>query len=463
MKVLFYNWTPFNTPSIGGGVAVYIKNLLCWLSEHKDKYNVEVSFLSSGYFYDNTDRPYIRVEKEWKNVKMYTLINSSVIAPLSAAATQLNQIDDDTMSKRLFSEFIKKYGPFDVIHFHSIEGLSTNVFELKKDYPNTRFIYSVHDYGLVCPNVKLWSIKNRNCYSNWSERDCGVCMRKYASYSLKWIKDMRPVKCGEKEKTPAVGVRFIHSLIRFYRQKFSYRFSNECVSGLRARNIDLINKYADAVLCVSKRVKDIMEFYGIKSEIVHVNYIGTRVAERVDYSLRTNPNSDMFTLLYMGYASVNKGFFDYLDTLEKLPSEECKCINLKFASKIDNKFILDRLEKLKTKYNSLTLYNGYTHEDFANIMKDVNLGIVPPLWEDNLPQVTIEMISNGIPVLTSSHGGAHELNAHPDFMFIDGELGQKIINIIHNRNLLGKYWTYAQKLTTMDEHVYNLMKIYKPI
>ena len=50
-------------------------------------------------------------------------------------------------------------------------------------------------------------------------------------------------------------------------------------------------------------------------------------------------------------------------------------------------------------------------------MEDVNLGIVPPLWEDNLPQVAIEMISNGIPVLTSMNGGAKELNSHVMFRF----------------------------------------------
>ena len=95
-------------------------------------------------------------------------------------------------------------------------------------------------------------------------------------------------------------------------------------------------------------------------------------------------------------------------------------------------------------------------------MEDVNLGIVPPLWEDNLPQVAIEMISNGIPVLTSMNGGAKELNSHVMFRFhTEKDLLEKIKKINSNRYLLTEYWDYAYKLTSMDVHIKNLIKIYK--
>ena len=95
-------------------------------------------------------------------------------------------------------------------------------------------------------------------------------------------------------------------------------------------------------------------------------------------------------------------------------------------------------------------------------MKDVNIAIVPPLWEDNLPQVAIELIANGIPVLTSSYGGAHELNSHSAFVFKDAnDLQNKLLNIKEHRELLVEYWKNVKPLTTMSQHINNLIRVYR--
>ena len=161
----------------------------------------------------------------------------------------------------------------------------------------------------------------------------------------------------------------------------------------------------------------------------------------------------------MGYAAVEKGFFDYLASVERIPEEEAKDINLVFASKIYNNDTINRIEALKLKFHNVKIFDGYKHADFPVIFDQVNMGICPPLWEDNLPQVAIEMIANGIPVLTSKNGGAQELNNHPDFKY-DDHLEINILHIMHNRNLLDSYWSYASILTTMEKHISNLKKIW---
>ena len=140
----------------------------------------------------------------------------------------------------------------------------------------------------------------------------------------------------------------------------------------------------------------------------------------------------------------------------------CGTFLLKFASRISDKSAYRRVLALKRKFKGVTFYNGYTHADFPKIMDGVSLGVVPPLWEDNLPQVALEMIANGIPVLASGNGGAHELNAHPMFKF-DGleDLKGKIAAISKDRSCLEDYWNFAVRLTTMEEHVGQLLDIYK--
>ena len=464
MKILYYNWAPFNTPGVGGGVAVYIRNIINHVANNGEKRDLQIFFLSSGWLYDKTKHTYIREEIKQGNVRCFSIINSPISAPHRFAISQLKDFFKENSLKSLFRNFIEENGTFDVIHFQSLEGLSLNILELKKDYPHTKFIYSIHDYGLFCPNVRLWTDKGSNCYKDIVKRDCSLCLRadetsrvwKLAIYlrsmgtdnlrdnsllsRFKWgvISHLSSI-CGRFQKKNRLG-----DYILFYK-----------------KNVEMINLYVDVVLCVSSRVCEIANYYGVDKEKLHVCYIGTKVAEHAQYSSLTNYESNFFTILYMGYATHEKGFFLLLDVLESMPKEFYSTTNIKLATKLDNKIVSERVERLKRKYNNVTVYNGYTHSDFPLIMKEVNLGIVPPQWEDNLPQVTIEMIANGVPVLTSNCGGAHELNNSPHFCFNDqADFMQKLLAIKNDRKLLEDYWRYSKKLTTMDMHIQELVGLY---
>ena len=98
-----------------------------------------------------------------------------------------------------------------------------------------------------------------------------------------------------------------------------------------------------------------------------------------------------------------------------------------------------------------------------DIYKNIDLGIVPVIWEDNLPQVAIEYVAYGVPILCSDLGGAQELSEAKEFVFKAGDINdfqEKITNIINNRDLLKKYFDKKKKLTTMEEHINSLMEFY---
>lgn len=241
----------------------------------------------------------------------------------------------------------------------------------------------------------------------------------------------------------------------------TYLASEKSFQEYRRYHIDVINRYSDAELCVSARVAEIIEAAGISPSKIVIDYIGTKVAEQANYECRTTPYNSSLTILFMGYGNIEKGIYCLLDAIGKIGETMGKHIVLKLASKINDDALQKRINSLRCRLKDIIVYNGYTHQDFPEIFGDVNLGVVPPLWEDNLPQVAIEMIANGIPVLASQNGGAHELNSHPSFAFNGtDDLKSKIIDIFNNRHLLEEYWSYSQKLTTMDTHINNLVKLY---
>lgn len=459
MKILIYNWAPLDL-NIGGGVAVYVKNILDYFSKAADNNHIDVVFLSAGYYYDNNKKTYVRKDKNYKGYSVYTIINSPVIAPNGFPGKLYSHILDDEVLVKVIRNFIKESGPYDAIHFNSLEGLSPQVLALKADFPGTIFVHSMHDYGVFCPRVQFWTKENENCVRNKDLHLCSKCMEDFQVLPVNILKRLRPSDCSNNRIS--LGLRL---LLKFLVKTKIMTFINPAqevtYKKYRKACIDNINNYVDKELVVSKRVGDIAKKYGVNPHIVKVSYIGTKVADTALGHNRNSPYSETLTLLYMGYMSKMKGFYYYLSILDELDDKVASKIDLKFATKISDDNAYKHILSLKSKFHDIVFFDGYTHTEFPKIMENVNLGIVPPLWEDNLPQVTMEMIANGIPVMTSNNGGAHELNTHPDFVFISKtDCINKINKIANDRNLLEDYWDYSVPLTTMEQHVEQLKDVY---
>src|SRR6185312_8503937 len=84
-------------------------------------------------------------------------------------------------------------------------------------------------------------------------------------------------------------------------------------------------------------------------------------------------------------------------------------LDLVFAAKAGDPFAYDAIKRMAHRFASVTFYDGYTHAQLPQILSGVDLAVVPVLWEDNLPQVAIECVAFGVPILTSNRGGAQEL------------------------------------------------------
>jgi glycosyltransferase involved in cell wall biosynthesis len=459
MKVLYYNYVPLGQKGVGGGIAVYLNNLFGYLIDHPE-FGIEPIYLSSGMIFERGGGMYIQRDKDWNGIENYVLVNSPIIASQIEATSSLNELINDRSIIEMFDKFLAEHAEINVVHFHSFEGITTQVLKLKEKYPKIKFIHSVHDYTVLCQNAKFWARWGENCLHSIKKGQCQKCLGYYQVIPREEVLARR-YNWPEIHKYNHIWMRIFKKLKLFYCESIK---TSSSFQTLREHNVAMINKYSDLELCVSNRVKQILEDAGVKSKKTITSYIGTKVAENCNYTNRTPIETPIFTILYMGYASAAKGFYFVMDAFEDMAMKYktlCKTISLRFASKISDPSLYSRIEALKKDFHSVEVYPGYTHSDFPVIMNNVNLGIVPPLWEDNLPQVAIEMIANGIPVLTSRNGGAQELNSHPCFRFNNqADFEEKIFKMLNDRSILTSYWQYCSKLTTMENHVKQLKKLY---
>lgn len=231
----------------------------------------------------------------------------------------------------------------------------------------------------------------------------------------------------------------------------------------REQNVQAINQYMDTVLCVSRRVQAIAQHMGVRPELTQVSYIGTAFAETQKMQSAYPYTGGILTLAYMGYMRHDKGFYFLLEALEQMPADLAGQLDIVIAARYDDMAAVQRLEALQGKFHAIRLYNGYTHAQIPEITRHVNLGLVPVLWEDNLPQVTIKFKAMGIPVLASDKGGASELSASTFFRFHSGDCAdfcRKIRAISQNGHLLDDYWNQQQPLVSMASHGQDLVRHY---
>ena len=467
LKILHYYWTQYNDmEKPGGGIRVYLENII-----GIQKQNDTVYMLNSGVDYDLKHECYIKEIADKNDVKQYSIINSPILAPSKCSFNNQKIYLEDKILADVLDDFLSKNGPFDVIHFHSLEGLSINVLHLKNKFPQTKFILSLHNYYIFCPQVNLWKNDMESCENYHCGKDCVSCVPNLPNSRLVKFSYMLStcLRCINLEKYSEIITRNLKLLYTKHKsrsivsEKQFDNINNTEFERFRTRNIEIINKYIDTVICVSKRVMQIAVNMGISKDKCQVAYIGTQFAENQITTIKYPIINGILRLLYMGYMRKDKGFYFFVEALENIPPKLAKKIEVVIAARFDDLVLVDRLKLLKKKFKNIILYNGYTHTDIPLITKGVNLGVVPVMWEDNLPQVAMEMKAMGIPILASDRGGASELTDSVLFKFKAGNTDDfinKIAQIIYKPQLLNLYYDKHFILQNNLEHCLILRKIY---
>ena len=460
-KILIYNWLPFDNPwHWGGGVTVYCTNLMAALLHCTD---AEIYFLSSGFAYDGSvTETYVRKigNPFGKRVHQYEIVNSPVPADQRTIYRNPLVALENANLKDVFAEFMTNHGSFDVIHFNNVEGLSLDVFDLKKDYPQTKFIYSIHNYVPICVNGSYYMRhKHCICHMGRTGEDCLACTRM----------DIRSELANEMFDRGKVG-HSADELISKERwlNSFGFKRLDQDVTAERIQDFaktatEKINNNCDVILAVSQRVYEIAAENGFDNDKLRVSYIGTKVAEhQLGHGLCKAEPGKGLKLVFLG-SDINfeeKGYGFLLETLAGLEEEYAGQISLVLTVKSPEHAEMKRMLK---NFRSVKIINGYTHADLPKIFEGAHLSVVPVLWEDNLPQIAIESVANGVPVLASTAGGAKELCDSELFQFTCADanaLRAKLVHFLKYPEDLELYWQHHHGLVTMKQHFKELEKIY---
>ncbi len=469
-RVLYVNWVDYLDPERrGGGVSIYQRNLMAELAKTPE---TEAVFLSSGISYDLRPGPprweQTRHGPDTDRARRFEIVNSGVMAPAHHSYGDPAQISHPA-TEATFFDFLRATGPYDAVHFNNLEGLPAPVLRLKETAPQTRVLFMLHNYYPICPQVNLWYQERRSCADFDGGRACMHCLPHRPDRRV--IRLANAVAYRLKCLGIAPGGRGFDPLFRWGMRLFrrlrpagmaAPADSAETASTFATRRrvmIDTLNAHCDAVLCVSDAVRALAIGYGIAPERARTCRIGTRESEAF---ARTAPRGPLpgpdgtLTLAYLGYMRRDKGFFFLLDALESLPAPLARRLRLVVAARRGEAEAMIRLAALGDRLAGLTHLDGYSHDGLDALLAGVDVGVVPVLWHDNLPQVAIEMHARHIPLLTSDMGGAQELGNCPEMVFAAGDTADfhaRIAALLAGRIDMDRYWEHARPPVTMAEHM----------
>jgi len=180
------------------------------------------------------------------------------------------------------------------------------------------------------------------------------------------------------------------------------------------------SKYVDRIVGISSFIlKQHLQsgyFGSIKKEVIY-NPIkpGFLKAKSINKPLKFG---------YIGTISKSKGAFFLMDVFSGLNNNQIKLLIYGNArDKKNEKVIKDKYEK------DNIYFCGF--EDPAIIFREIDVLIVPSLWNEPLSRVILESYSNGVPVIASERGGIREIveDGKTGFLFdpcIGGDLEEKI-------------------------------------
>lgn len=256
----------------------------------------------------------------------------------------------------------------DIYHFHSVLGTDLRLIQLFSK-GELNYVVSFHDYNMLCPRVYMVDKWDQTCHEVISEK-CQKCIG-----SIEQIDIFNKIADKINVRLPSIKSSKIDQ---------RHTIFNEFLKNSRGN------------FAVSERVKEIYTFYDDIS--IEAITIGNESAKY--FMTKHYDDIDNLTIAFLGSFDIKKGAKIFIDM--------CK------ASKSNAKFVVYGRgdEKLIKEFEECGgEYRGtYTPDNLSDILNKVHIGCVLSIWEDNGPQVTMELINSGIPTIGTNRGGI------PDFI-----------------------------------------------
>jgi glycosyltransferase involved in cell wall biosynthesis len=386
-----------------GGLVAYIEEL----QGEQVRRGADVVYFFSGRYYPGPGRPRI---KRWERdgVTMLEVINS----PLYDHGRQPELELDEPRIERLFAGAIHEEAP-DIVHFHELAGLPFSLLDVARE-AGVSSVMTLADYFPLCSTFKLLDSEGQVCLRREIGADClatvaadprppGLLQERTVWHDLKTRRALRRLPPGVARPLARWSGSRVGSPPPASPQAFQRR---------RELNVERLNR-ADRLIAMSDRVAEIYSLLGVdRSRMSTIELTLTRF-ERLHPRKRECRRPVTFATI-AGLSSNAKGSRLLVDAVRLLahsvPPASFRLIALggidpAVASEVG---LLKEIE--------VGAPGPFGDGQLDALLDEVDVGVIPSIWEEAYGFVGLECLAKGIPVIANAIGGMPEYTR-------DGETG----------------------------------------
>lgn len=452
MKILLFGVQPYGS----AGIPNYTRPL----AEKFIELGHDVFCFHSGAYekrYDWLIKPYLKFNTKDFNYEYAELINSPCWSSnFGNPELDVSQNDVNT----IFVNYINKIKP-DVMHVNGFTGLPVSLLKIASEMGVKVFV-THHVYWPLCQKQVMIDYNGTLCDGPNDFDKCSVCTGKLNLNKLMFI-----ARLSNSNKT------LVSQLIKLKQSSKQLGKTNtteatvqinknfELANSLKVRleiMIDILNNHVDTNYCVSNDVKHTLMRYGVKEEKLEVQHIGSLIAEKQLYTNRTF-NSPL-VIGNIGGVNHYKGIHILVEAISKVRNTN---FVVRIFGKYDERYVLNLTEKFSGLHIEFT--GRYKPEDLPEILKQIDIMVLPSICNDTAPQTIFESFSGGVPIIASNIGGFPDFIVHDynGLLFTTGDsddLANKIDYILENPDRLHFYKKNIPVLKKITENAQELITSY---
>jgi len=443
------------SPSARGGAIVYQESLI----EAINARGWETTCFFAAPRYTNTirNKPYLKrwYKNKIKFIELYNPLN--ILGYLNSPSRQCYQADIQSLTQKVLDEEKP-----DLIHFHELQMHTASIIDIVSDrkIPSLK---TMHNYYDICPQRDLMYRGKELCFDFDNGKRCAECLTilpiSTVSFGKRIARALLPIwlckplsalykiikKIGQYRNSQK-KTQHNHKITTYDPDQYRYR---------RHFFIERLNKL-DAIHCSTPRSAEIFINYGILRKKIKVIPLSVKSIEKISPKpLRGSHHPINFG--YIGGKYLCRGYRILIDAFSLLDQTKAKLIIWGVAEP----------EILNQNLN-IELRKPYKHEQINQILQEIDVGVIPSIWEEVFGIIGIEWLTARIPVIGSNIGGIPTWLRNEENGFLVPpndvqQLAQKMDLFVKNPGLVAKIQRQVKPWKTFNEHINEMMTLYENI
>jgi glycosyltransferase involved in cell wall biosynthesis len=389
-----------------GGLVAYAEDLM----QAQVRRGHEVACFFSGRHYPYVSGPRLR---RWRHmgVSMFEVVNS----PLADHGRQPDAEISEPRLERMFARTLAELRPT-VVHVQELAGLPSSLLEVARG-SGIPVVMTLHDYFLLCSTFKLFDSDGRVCLRREIGADCVATTATAPGGREVLVKATIALELARaKESVPLVRrVSFaplspvLEPIIRLAgsaggpgRQRApsaSAEASPGAFQRRRETNVARLNR-VDRLVAVSHRVSEIYGLLGVDLERIQTVQPTLARLERMR-PRRASGRAPVTFAVLGGIPSRAKGADLLAEAVSSLVASSAAGGFRLLAFGHYEQSVALKLERLP----GVELRGPYGGEELDDLLDEVDVGIMPSLWEEAYGLAGVEFLAKGIPVIGNAIGG----------------------------------------------------------